>query len=232
VKRIFTVIFSIWACSALLLVLLSAALRLTPPQILYYPALFGVVGLPLWFNRQRVTVLLQHWQMARLPKFLLLGYGMVLLEELFAALFNHLSEGFSWGGYLERIGQFWALNVFTFTGFIVGWYLLQRWLSFSPTEVFWVAGVAGLYTEHTYLFVFSNPIAFFVLAPLNILTYGLIISPAMLSMGQQSTRSLHPVLKYPLALVTLFACSIIPVIVLQVLRTHFPDFFPPRKFVS
>ena len=48
----------------------------------------------------------------------------------------------------------------------------------------------------------------------------------------------HPIitqfLYYPalLGLVVLFACSIIPIGVLQILRTHFPDVFPPRKFVA
>jgi hypothetical protein len=156
---------------------------------------------------------------------------MVLLEEILAALFNHLTEGFSWGLYIERIGQFWALNVLAFTGFIIGWYLVQRWLSFTYAEVFCVAGVWGLYAEHTYVFVILSPIIFFVLAPLNILTYGLIISPATLSLSERGQRQLHPALRYLLTYGIIFACSLIPILILQILRAHFPDAFPPRKFV-
>ena len=231
-QRILVRILVIWASIALMLLLLAEALRVAPLQFWYYPALLGGVGLPMGLNRQRMAEALQRWKVPPLPKFLLLGYGMVLIEEVLAALFNHLTEGFAWGLYLERIGQFWALNVLAFTGFIVGWYLLQRWLRFTFAEVFFVAGLWGLYAEHTYLFVLVNPIAFFVIAPLNILTYGLIISPATLSLGKSDGRTLQPILKYPLAVVTLFACSIIPIIVLQILRAHFPQIFPPRKFVS
>jgi hypothetical protein len=54
----------------------------------------------------------------------------------------------------------------------------------------------------------------------------------MLSLRATPTRTLRPLLRYPLAFVVLFLCSLPPLIVLQALRAHFPDLFPPRKFVS
>jgi hypothetical protein len=231
-RRTLTLTLAIWASLALLLALILTVLHILPVQLCYYPTLFGVVGLPIWLNRQRLTIALMHWRLPPLPKFLVLGYGMVLTEEVFAALFNHLTEGFSLGLYLIRIGQFWALNVFAFTGFIVGWYLLQRWLRFTFAEVFFLAGIFGLFSEHTYAYVFANPILFCILAPLNIVTYGLIITPASLSMAIPSRRTLHPILRYPLALVVILACSLIPIGILTALRDHFPGAFPPRKFVA
>ncbi|MBA3826645.1 MAG: hypothetical protein H0X24_22435 [Ktedonobacterales bacterium] len=230
-QRTLTIALALWSGIALALAALLVLAHALPLQIGYYPALYLCVGLPIWRNRQRLARVLAQWQLPRLPKFLLLGYGMVLIEEIFAALFNHLTEGFSLGLYIQRVGQFWALNLFAFTGFIIGWYLLQRWLRFAFAEVFFLAGLFGLFSEHTYTFLFANPILFLILAPLNIITYGLIITPATLSMGTPARRTLHPLIRYPLALLTIFACSLIPIGVLAVLRNHFPDAFPPRKFV-
>ena len=105
-------------------------------QTLYFYVWLIVFGLPLWLCRQKIRRLLQDWKLKGRPKFLLLGYGTVLLEEIFAALFNHLSEGFGFLLYLQRIGQFWALNVFAFTGFVVGWWALVSRLKYSDAEVF------------------------------------------------------------------------------------------------
>ena len=51
-------------------------------------------------------------------KFALLGYAMVLLKEVFAALVNNLAEGFTLTLYLRRIGQFGALNSTSAASFI------------------------------------------------------------------------------------------------------------------
>jgi len=157
----------------------------------------------------------------------------VLAEEILAALVNHLTEGFSLGLYIERIGQFWALNIFTFTGLIVGWYILQRWIGYSRTAMFYLVGCFGLYSEHTITVLQTNPLAFFFFAPLIIFTYGLILTPAMLSMpaNDRPRGCLSALLRYPLAFVLPLLCSLPPLGVLTVLRDHFPDVFPPRKFI-
>lgn len=236
-RRMLVMGLAIWSALALVVALLLVVVSLARHQVtllplLYYPTLLLVVGLPVWLNRDRLAEQLPRWQLPRFPRFLLLGYGMVLIEEVFAALFNHLTEGFAFPLYLQRIAQFWALNIFAFTGLIVGWYILLRFTRFTPTEVFLLAGLFGLYAEKTLTFI-SNPVLFFILAPLNITVYGLIMTPATLSMGQSlPDRSLPRLLRYPLALVIPFLCSLIPVFILTVLREQYPALFPPRRFVS
>ena len=200
-------------------------------QTLYFYVWLIGFGLPVWFYRRKLRSILQKWQISGRTKFLLLGYGMVLLEEIFAALFNHLSEGFSILLYVQRIGQFWALNILAFTGFVVGWWVLISWLKYSDSEVFYLAGIFGLYSERIYLHLFSNIMAVLLFAPLVIFTYGLIITPALLSVKHPGKRQMHPVLKYPLSLVMIFIFSIMPVLLLVVLRTHYPWAFPPAEFV-
>lgn len=200
-------------------------------QTFYFYVWLIVFGLPVWFCRRRIRDLLLKWKMKGLTKFLLLGYGMVLLEEIFAALFNHLSEGFSLLLYLQRIGQFWALNILAFTGFVVGWWVLTSRLKYSDSEVFYLAGVFGLYSERVYAHLISNILAVLLFAPLVIFTYGLIITPALLSVEQPGTKHMHPALKYPLSLAVVFIISIPPVLLLSILRTHYPWAFPPPEFV-
>jgi len=72
---------------------------------------------------------------------------------------------------------------------------------------------------------------FILFAPLIIFTYGLILTPAMLSLGEPRAPRLIWLLRYPLAFLVPFLCSIPPLIALQALRASFPDAFPPRKFV-
>src|SRR5690242_10125930 len=109
----------VWLVVAVLLWnLIALAQRSYPYFLLYYYLMFGLVGLPLWFNRSRVERALQRWRLSPLLKFLLLGYGMILLEETFAGLVNNLSEGFAVPLVFVRIGQFWAFNVLAFTGIV------------------------------------------------------------------------------------------------------------------
>jgi hypothetical protein len=165
-------------------------------------------------------------------KFMVLGYLMVLIEEVFAALVNHLSEGFFWPLFLLRIGQFWALNLFAFTGFFVGWYLLARFIGYSRVEMFFLGGCFGLYSERVvFLLPQGQLLQFILFAPLIIFTYGLILTPAVLSLGESGKPRLIWLLRYPLAFLAPFLCSIPPLVLLNLLRGNFPDWFPPRKFI-
>src|SRR5690242_13259980 len=105
------------------------------PQFLYPYLWLGLVGLLVWFWRRPLAVRLRAWRFPGFLKFMVLGYAMVLIEEVFAALVNNLSEGFVWPLFVQRIGQFWALNLYTFTGFFVGWYLLARFIGYSRIEM-------------------------------------------------------------------------------------------------
>src|SRR5262249_52107706 len=151
------------------------------------------------------------------------------LEETFAALVNNLAEGFSPGLYLLRVGQFWASNVLAFTGLIVAWYLLPRLTRFGRREMFFLAGLFGLYAEHAInLLPQGNALAFALTAPLIIFVYGLILAPAQLSApdGALPARRLPWPLRYPLALLLPLLLSIPPIIALTVLRARFPGLFP------
>jgi hypothetical protein len=203
------------------------------PQFLYPYLWLGLIGLPVWFWRRSLAVRLRAWRSPGFLKFMVLGYPMVLIEEIFAALVNHLSEGFSWPLFLQRVGQFWALNLLAFTGFFVGWYLLARFIGYSRVEMFFLGGCFGLYSERViFLLPQGQLLQFILFAPLIIFTYGLILTPAMLSLGELRKSGLTWLLRYPLAFLIPFLCSIPPVVLLQSLRASFPDWFPPRKFVS
>jgi hypothetical protein len=201
------------------------------PQFLYSYLWLGLVGLPVWRWRRTLARLLQSWRFPGFLRFMALGYLMALIEEIFAALVNHLSEGFSWPLFLQRIGQFWALNLFTFTGFFVGWYLLARFVGYSRLETFFLGGCFGLYSERVIFLLPGQPLQFILFAPLIIFTYGLILTPAMLSLNNLRKPRLLWLLRYPLAFLVPFLCSIPRLVLLQALRASFPDWFPPRKFV-
>jgi hypothetical protein len=202
------------------------------PQFLYPFLWLGLVGLPVWFWRRPLAVRLRAWRFPGFLKFMALGYLMMLIEEVIAALVNHLSEGFSWPLFVQRVGQFWALNLFTFTGFFLGWYLLARFIGYSRVEMFYLGGCFGLYSERVIFLPLQGQLAPFVLfAPLIIFTYGLILTPATLSLGEPRKPYLIWPLRYPLAFLIPFLCSLPPVILLQSLRARFPDWFPPRNFV-
>jgi hypothetical protein len=161
-------------------------------QLLYPYLWLGLVGLSVWRSRRPRAKRLQGWRFPSFFKFMALGYLMALIGELFAALVNHLTAGFSWQLFLQRVGQFWALNLFTFTGFFVGWYLLARFIGYSRIEMLYLGGCFGLFSEKAiYLLPQGQVLQFVLFAPLLVFTYGLILTPAMLSLGDLS-RSIPP----------------------------------------
>jgi hypothetical protein len=108
------------------------------PQLLYSFLWLGLIGLPVWLWRQGSARRLRAWRFPGFLKFMILGYAMALIEDLFAALINHLSEGFSWPHFLQRIVRFWALNQLTFT---------CRFVGYSRVELFCLGGCFGLYSS-------------------------------------------------------------------------------------
>lgn len=221
----------IWLCISLIgLTWYLIAVEWLWQALYYYTFIFGF-GIPLWLFRHRIIPRLQNWKLAPWIKFLLLGYGMVLFEEVLAALFNHLSEGFQLGVYLLRIEQFWAFNLFAFTGLIVAWYFLYSRIRYPLYEALILCGIWGLYTEGTIFFLASAPLFFVILTPLNIITYGLIMAPALLSIKKPGTRIIPPLTRYLLAFGAPLLLSIIPDFVETSLRGQWPAFFPPEKFI-
>jgi hypothetical protein len=202
------------------------------PFVLYYPLWLGGAGTLMWRYRVVIQWRLRSWDAAPAVKFLLLGFGTVLTEGVVAAFANTVPEGFSPLIFLVRIVQFWDLNIFTFCGFIGGWCLLHRYVVFTRREVFYLAGLWGLYAEKVLFTIPSNPLFFvFAFAP-TILTYGLIIMPALLSQDTPAGRKrLRPVLRYPLCYGVIFVCSVPAILMLWVVRDAVPTLFPPASLV-
>jgi hypothetical protein len=232
-QRYFDACLVVWAIvSVVFWCWYSFATGTINPFAIYYPVWLGVVGTLVWRHRRRIERRLREWAAPPLAKFLVLGFGAVLTEEIIAALANHVPEGFSPVVFAVRVVQFWDLNIFTFFGFIVGWYGLTTCLAFTKREVFYLAGIWGLFAEKVIFAILSNP-AFFVFdfSP-DILTYGLIISPALLSQEPRTgRRRLHPIVKYPLTYAVIFLCSVPAIGVLQLLRQSFSGLFPPASMV-
>jgi hypothetical protein len=200
--------------------------------VYYFIWLLGFGGLFLW-QQKPIIAALRAWHIPGKIKFTLLGYSMVLLEEIFAALCNHISEGFALPLYLVRVGQFWAFNLLAFSGLIFGWYFLVRHWHYTYSEaVFWV-GLYGFIAEHGLSTLASNPVLAVVLFPLNFFTYGVILSPALLSldMEQHARSDLHPLWRGVLGLGLPLLLTMPFVALLGMLRTVHPLWFPPRNFI-
>lgn len=199
-------------------------------QIMYYFIWLGIIGSLVFIFRDKLRDFVQR-KKGGFFLFLGIGYFMVLLEELFAAFLNHLTEGFSFPLFFERVGQFWVFNVFAFTGLFVGLYLLTRKIEYSFLELFFLSGAIGIFSEGIYLIVFSNPLEFFFSAPLIVLTYGLIVTPALWSLSPIYQKRFSSLTRYILGIVVLFVGVVVSGIVVDALRRAWPWIFPPEKFI-
>jgi hypothetical protein len=212
-----------------------AVIFLTPDPFygaVYYIPVIGLLGSLLYYRWSRVATLLQSWRLPPGIKFFIVGYTVVLLEEVVAAFGNHWSEGFYLPLYLVRIGQFWAFNILAFTGFIAGWYFLSRRYQYSYREMFYLAGLWGLYAEGMYRWLTSNPLGVVFLVGPIIVTYGLMVLPMVLTVPVRERTTLARIKKYPLTFLVLFIFSAIPVLILTILRSHFPELFPPTTMIQ
>lgn len=202
-------------------------------RFVYYYIWLIVFGLPLWFFRKQVALVLQNWQAPDWLQFFLLAYGMVLLEEIFAALVNNLSEGFNVWLYLKRIGQFWAFNVLAFTGLITATWLLFRYIQYTQWDMLFLVGLTGLYSERIILLLPYQLQTFIVFAPLTFFTYALILYPALMNRKEgKLKRTLLLPLRYALFIVTWYVFSQPSVWLLMTLRSAFPLLFPPCNFIA
>jgi hypothetical protein len=232
VRKIESLVALAFGVSMLFWFVYSGLSKTLLPFDVYYPLWVGFIGTFVWWNRERIRRAFRNWRVGEAKKFFMIGFGTVLTEEIFAALANHLTEGFSALVFLVRIGQFWMLNIFTFSGFILGWYILIRLFVFSDREVFYLAGCWGLYAEKIVFSIPFNPLFFIFDCVPTILTYGLIITPAVLGrMSACKSKRLHPVLKYPMTYMLIFVLSIPGILALNLLRKHFALLFPPLSLV-
>ena len=201
----------------------------------YYLALYYIwiviFGILFLKYRERIVTTLRHWDVRPSVKFISVGYAMVLIEEIMVALLHSLTEGFSLQGFGLLIFQFWAFNIFAFTGFIVGWYFLVRRFHYSTIDLFILIGIWGLISERTLTFLGTDTIASLLLILPTMTTYNFIIAPSIASMSQMGERIISPWKKYPFTILLLFIFSILPVLLLTPLHTKFPGAFPPCEYI-
>jgi hypothetical protein len=158
-----------------------------------------------------------------------LAYGMVIIEETIAALINNINEGFNVGLFIIRTGQFNAFNLLGFSGIIIGLYLLNRLRILNKRESVVLIALFGIYAEHVYT---QSPIIFLVYAPIVMYIYYLIFMPAVSILKEESTRSIHKVVRYVLSGILVFVLSMPFVGIIMVLREHHPEYFPPCKMIN
>lgn len=200
-------------------------------QLFYYYFIIIFCLFPILIYHKKVIIKLQSLKYPDILKFIILWYTTVLFEETFAALFNHLKEGFHLSLFFERIGQFWLFNIFAFTGFYGAWYFLLKKYTYSYKEIFIISGLWGLFSEKIIYALFANPIYFFFMSSMTIFVYGFMIILPMFSLKLTEKKILHPLLKYPLTLMLIFLFSFIPMSIVIILRTSYPWLFPPVEFI-
>ena len=187
-------------------------------------------GLPLLTYREKVQMWLHKWRFNSFFKFLILGYGAIMLKDLIKALFITLAEDFKIELFFTRVIQLWTVDTVALTGFILGWYFLMTRILFSEYEAFYIAGIFGLFSEDIIVFLFANPVSFLFLAPLEICSYGILIMPAILSVENKGNRNIISFLKYIVAVLIIIAFSFIPVSVVAIIKIYFPELIPPHLF--
>ena len=200
---------------------------------LYYIIWVIGFGSIFWKNRERIEKRLVEWNIGKFKKFLLLGFLMIFIEEIFAGFSMHLGVATSLGDMAIGIMQFWAFNFLALPGFIIGWALLLQKVSFERREIFVLAGIFGLFAEKTLMHVFTIPIMGILLILPTMFTYALIISPSVISFRESNKRrTLTRASRYALGLIVPFVVSIPFVLLLTYLKFNHPEIFPPAGFVG
>jgi hypothetical protein len=199
---------------------------------LYYVLWLGIIGTYFWRNRVRIEEKLVSWNAGSFRKFVSLGIGMILLEEIFAGFSMHLASAKSVSALLIGILQFWAFNLLALPGFIVGWYFLLRRFAYSKREIFILVGIFGLFSEKIYKFVLTSPVMAVLLILPTMFTYMLIITPSVLSFRGGAAKALPGPVRYALGFFVPLIFSIPFVLLLSYLRAQYPFLFPPAGFVS
>lgn len=199
----------------------------------YYVTWPTCAGGLLWHHRDRLKKALTQWRLPVIIKYILLVYGMVLIEEILAGTLNHLSEGFDISIYFTRIGQFWLLNLLAFSGMGWGSYLVFSRVKFSLIEMFFIFGLFGQYAEGLIFKLFDpeQVISALVLMPLNLWVYGVIFLPAILLIEGNAQKHMRAIFRYPLVFVVILLASIPFIVTLDQSREAYPELYPPRHMI-
>lgn len=202
-------------------------------QPLYYVLWVIGVGGYVYRNHEALEQRFQRWNVGPFKKFLLLGIGAILTEEVFASTSMHLMRYITTGNfstYFHDVLQFWALNLLTLPGLIIGWYLLLKWFSYTRKEIFILAGLFGLYAEKIYQHIVAYPtIAWLLIVP-TVFTYGVIVSIPALSVDTMRGRNTNSFVRYLLAFVIPFICIIPFIAIALYIKANHPELFPPEGF--
>ncbi len=206
---------------------------------LYMPLFFGLIAVPEYFKKDSIEKRVKNWKLKPLLKFMILGYFMVLLEEVIAWIVNHLlevnqfSEKFSLVMMITRILQYQFFNLFAFTGLIFGIYISIKIFNYSRKEMLFVAWLWWLYVEKVVSQVVINP-AYVILTIIpTILIYAAIIYPSLLSIDFPKQKSkLNNILKYILTLIIIYISCVIPMLIVSIVRTNYPFLFPPERLLG
>ena len=158
---------------------------------------------------------------------ILVGYSMVLFEEFFAALFNHLTEEFSISIFLLRIFQFQFFNIFAFTGLILTLTYLLKKYEFSKKEFFIFVGIFSVFSEG----LFSNIFFLVFWGIVNAIIYCIIFYPIYLSIEKKGTKKINIYYNFLLFALLLIFFTIIISPFVDFLRNSWPFLFPPVKFI-
>jgi len=189
---------------------------------------FGII---LILFHEKIKIIINSIKFKPFTKFMFLGYLMILIEEVIAALVNNINEGFLFELWLIRILQFWAFNILAFTGFFLAWYYLYTKYDFSIKHTFYLGGIFGIYSEKIYLQIFSNPIGFIFYVIPVIFIYGLILYPSILSIKITENKKIVKWYNYIQIYILILLCSLIPLLIISLIRTNYPFIFPPTTMI-
>lgn len=194
----------------------------------YYYVWLLLFGIPFWIFRHSIESRISRWRARSGTKFFLLALGMVGIEEVLAALFNHLDEGFRFPVFLARLGQFELFNLWVFGGLFLGMYMVLTRIPFSRREAFYLFGIIGLFTERVIGSLVSAPMFFLVTAPIVIFAYGLIIAPALMSLAPVPGVPAHPAKRYAAFLIAVLAVAALFVATIMTVAKSYPWLIPPH----
>ncbi len=206
--------------------------------IVYFVIWIAGFGILFYIKRAKLITFFRQINLPTWIKLLCLLYGIILLEEVFAAFSNHLLEPFSFPTLMLRILQFQFFNIIAFTGFIVGWVILSHRLTYTPREVFYLSGLWGIWSENLWKSLFSEPVAFLLMVPLIVATYGIIAYPIIaLKTHPQLDLDDHRIkltrwIKIPLTIGIQFLLSLPFVFIIQWIFANVPNLFPPGHFLG
>jgi hypothetical protein len=232
IANVFLILLAITSILALLILSVYLVFVKFAWQFLYYYVWIIIIGLPLLLLIKNIRNWASSFPAPKWLKYFSLAYSMVMMEEVFAALFNHLSEGINIFLLFQRITQFWAFNLIAFTGLILSTWILYNKFNYSFSEAFILVGIIGLISEKIFFLLPGELLHFLIFAPITMMTYGIILTPALLSIGATTRPKLPIIIRAVIFIVIWFLFSIIPIQILIALRNAFPVLFPPCQFIS